>query len=89
MEQARYIWDSLKLKNKSKEFVIDILGNPDTLTFETFNTKKKASVNAIVLKYYYDTPCIDGLMSIYDNCWVEIDIDVASNKVKFVGIGCK
>ncbi|MCL2131844.1 MAG: hypothetical protein FWH36_05265 [Lentimicrobiaceae bacterium] len=37
--------------------------------------------------YYFDTPCINGLMLEEDNCWVEFHI--ISNKIKFVGVGCK
>jgi hypothetical protein len=78
-EDARYIEDSLNWENKTKKFVIDILGNPDTLII--LNKKSQALV------YYYDTPCYNGIMDTLDNCWV--DIIIVSNKVKFVGIGCK
>jgi hypothetical protein len=109
-EQAHYITNSLKLRGKSKEFVINILGKPDTVLTYNILTKKGISkyialenptasdipllgkgayVKVTSLMYYYDTPCINGVMDSDDNCWVQIDIASELNKVGFVGIGCK
>ena len=110
VEHARYIKDSLKLRNKSKEFVIDILGNPDDVLTRNLLTKKGISkylalenptaddipllgkgayLNTTNLIYYYDTPCINGVMDSDDNCWVEISIISNKDKVKSVVIGCR
>jgi hypothetical protein len=107
-EQACYITDSLYLKNKS--VVINILGNPDTVSTFRILTKKGASkyfvlenptaddipllgkgayVDITNFIYYYNTPCINGVMDSFDYCTVEIRIISKSNKIWSKVIRCQ
>ena len=94
MEHARYITDTLNLYNKSKKFVISKIGNPDTLIVEediilNDNGKIKEVKNVKILRYYFGTPCKNGLIYYSGSEYCAVEIWITSNKVKLAVGGCK
>lgn len=77
-EKAFYIRDSLDLIDKTNSYIIDKLGNPNSV---------RKDGNVEVIKYYFNTVCRENLfIDSLDYCWVEMLFE--KNHLKNIEISC-